>query len=145
MPRLRNRFLFPFVLVLVAGLVTGLWLLWPRTAITLENAAQIREGMTKQEVEAILGGPPRNETTGPVTVEPADATALLQFAVAEPVHGIKLLDEQADPPSLRTWRSNQALVCVALDPGERVLRFVAIPLRRVDETLLDMLRRWLRI
>jgi hypothetical protein len=140
----RRRVLLLFVTAVI-GLVIGIWMLWPRTAITLENAEKLREGMTQQEVEAILGGLPRDETTGPVTVEPADATALLQFTVAEPMHGIDLLDEQADPPSLQTWRSNQALVCVALDPSERVLRFVAIPLHRVNESPLDILRRWLRI
>src|SRR5260370_30931418 len=45
----------------------GGWLLWPRTAITPENAAKIREGMTLLEVEAILGGPGRNESTGTLT------------------------------------------------------------------------------
>jgi hypothetical protein len=53
------------VLVLVAGialLAFGVWLLWPRTAITRENAAKILPGMTLAEVEAILGGPARDET-----------------------------------------------------------------------------------
>jgi hypothetical protein len=53
-------------LIGVGVLVLTAWLLWPRTtittAITLENAATIKEGMTRAEVEAILGGPPRDET-----------------------------------------------------------------------------------
>jgi hypothetical protein len=41
----------------VVALVAS-WLLWPRTAITRENADRIQEGMTLANVEAILGGPP---------------------------------------------------------------------------------------
>jgi hypothetical protein len=37
------------------------WLLSPRTAITRANAEKIRKGMTLAEVEAILGGPARDE------------------------------------------------------------------------------------
>ena len=51
--------------VVVVGLAIGVWTLWPRTAITEENAAKLRPGMTLAEVEAILGGPARIETTGP--------------------------------------------------------------------------------
>jgi hypothetical protein len=46
---------------LAAGLIVlavGTWLLWPQpTAITEENYGKIRVGMTREEVEAILGGP----------------------------------------------------------------------------------------
>jgi hypothetical protein len=48
----------PVVPLVAAGLV------WPRTAITRANAAKIQLGMTLAEVEAILGGPPRDETGG---------------------------------------------------------------------------------
>jgi hypothetical protein len=60
---------------LLAGLLVlgvGGWLLWPwprSSAITAENAAKIQKGMTLAEVEAILGGPARNETTGPTFYE----------------------------------------------------------------------------
>jgi hypothetical protein len=62
--RARRQLLFSFSASLAVALVVA-WLLWPRTAITRENAAMIRPGMTRGEVEAILGGPPRDETTGP--------------------------------------------------------------------------------
>ena len=42
-------------------MAVGVWLLWPRTAITRENGAKLRERMTRAEVVAILGGPERNE------------------------------------------------------------------------------------
>ena len=61
---------------LLAGLLVlgvGVWLLWPRTAITRENAGKIQVGMTLAEVEAIFGesgaatprGQARPGTTGP--------------------------------------------------------------------------------
>ncbi len=45
----------------------GVWVLWPRTAITLENYERVHDGMTRAEVETILGGPPRDETDGRIT------------------------------------------------------------------------------
>src|SRR3954465_7795793 len=48
--------------LLIAGCAA--WLLSPRTAITQENAARIPAGMTLAEVEAILGGAGRDESTG---------------------------------------------------------------------------------
>jgi hypothetical protein len=58
------------LLVALAGLpvvvAAGAVVLWPRTPsrITLENCNRIREGMSRAEVEAILG-PPGDYRTGP--------------------------------------------------------------------------------
>src|SRR6516165_8145364 len=54
----RTRRLLLFTMPALALLAVGVLLLWPRTAITRENAAKIREGMTRAEVEAILGKTP---------------------------------------------------------------------------------------
>jgi hypothetical protein len=52
----RNRRLLVFGL-LATGMGVGGWLLWPRpSAVTPENAAKIQLGMTRTQVEAILGG-----------------------------------------------------------------------------------------
>src|SRR5690242_5130368 len=69
MSKRRRRFLALGLCVCV--LLTGsvLWLLLPRTAITRENAALIQVGMTRAKVQAILGGPPRNDTSGPVSLD----------------------------------------------------------------------------
>lgn len=50
----------------VVGMLVA-WLFLPRTAITPKNAAKIQVGMTRSEVESILGGPARDESTGPLT------------------------------------------------------------------------------
>jgi hypothetical protein len=55
------------VLLALAGPLTVLLLL-SRSRIDTEHFEAIREGMTQQEVEKILGGPPRNECSIPVIV-----------------------------------------------------------------------------
>ena len=56
MPRRR------LILVATLLLAAGVWLARPAsTQITMENASRIKEGMTLAEVEAILGGPARDE------------------------------------------------------------------------------------
>src|SRR5437868_999234 len=62
----RRRLLLLALPVALVLLGVGAWVLWPRTAITVENGDRIREGMTRAEVESILGGPERIEATGPV-------------------------------------------------------------------------------
>ena len=57
----RRRLLLPSLLACLATLAV---VLWPRTAITPENAAKIQAGMTLTEVEALLGGPARDEGMG---------------------------------------------------------------------------------
>lgn len=48
-------------LALVGGL--AFWWTVPGTAITRANYDRIQVGMTRQEVDDIMGGPPRNEAT----------------------------------------------------------------------------------
>jgi hypothetical protein len=63
--RRRTRHL-PLIALTAAAAIGFLvaWVLWPRTAITRENYERIHVGMTRAEVEAILGGPARDETGG---------------------------------------------------------------------------------
>jgi hypothetical protein len=60
MTRTRRLLLFAVPAGLAVALIAA-WLLWPRTAITRENAEKIQVGMTLAEVEAILGGPARDD------------------------------------------------------------------------------------
>lgn len=67
-----RRLLLRFAL-LTAILVAAV--LWPRpSAITRENQAKVHEGMTRDEFEAILGGPPRDESSGPTEYDPNGPT-----------------------------------------------------------------------
>jgi hypothetical protein len=122
--------------LLMFGLLAGLlmlgvrgWVLWPRTttAITRESAARIQENMTLAEVEAILGGPEREETTGP----------LEELGAGDPVGN-------RDAIVLRTWRSDFVYILVGFDEDHCVASRSIFYTRRAPESLLDMLRRWLR-
>src|SRR5262245_43912220 len=101
-----------------AGLALGLVALLPGTspsAITLENAGKIRVGMTLAEVEALLGGPQRNETD----------------------HFIDIT-RRADS---KCWASSHIIVIVELDEGGRVTRHDEFPPRR--GRFLATLQHWL--
>jgi hypothetical protein len=141
MARYSRRLLsFALPVVVVLALVTA-WLLWPRTAITVENATKIHRGMTIADVELVLGGPPRDESTGALAAE-EDAT-------------IEDLDEwhfQATicvdifrRECMRVWVSDRAIIRVDFDETSRVVRSTALPVHRILETPLDLLRRWLRL
>jgi hypothetical protein len=116
----RTRRLLPLVLlVATVPLAVAAWLLWPPTAITPKNAERIRPGMTLAEVEAILGGPARDE------------------APKQP----PLVNIQSVRPD-REWNSDQVSVCVFLDAAGRVRECRAFLVPRPPGPV-DRLRRWL--
>jgi hypothetical protein len=130
-----------------AVLLTGIWLLWPRTAITRENAAKLEVGMTLAAVEAILGGPARDESTGVLapemddTIKDADERlflATIEVEVFEREAGGDLPDVQRK----RLWVSDQVMVRVCHDDGNRVVNIAAMPVQRIRETVADTVRRW---
>jgi hypothetical protein len=125
----RRRLLFSLPAGLAVALVTA-WLFWPRTAITEENAAKVQVGMTLAEVEAVLGGPARDESTGPLTTD----IALRQVALRQ-----VMLDDSLSG----LWTSNHVMVCINFGADRQVTQMSWFPVRRAQESLLDHLRRWL--
>jgi hypothetical protein len=121
----------------VVGLV--FWLLWPHTAITPENAAMIRKGMTLAEVESLFGGPARNESDMP------DNFINDAFVLADPAE-IKAgrLHPGPRPPDEKRWASPGYVVVVHFDDSGRVVRHGLFTFD-VDRSLLDKVRRWLRL
>ncbi len=119
--RTRRVLLLALPAALAVGVVT-LWLLWPRTAITRANAAMIREGMTRTEVEALLGGPPRDEYTGPLVAEGPGRLSRL---------------------ALPRWGSDRVIIWVSFDAEGRVDWSEAAHVRRGEESFADRFRRWL--
>jgi outer membrane protein assembly factor BamE (lipoprotein component of BamABCDE complex) len=112
----------PAVFLLIGA---GVWATWPRpSAITPENAARIRAGMTVAEVEAILGGPARDEA-------PPEVARMYQMI-------------QSVRPDLE-WSSDQVGVWVYLDADGRVRESHAIPAPAGPHGVIPVLRRWLRI
>lgn len=89
----------------VAMLVVAAIYVWPRhgpSTITQENADRIKEGMTRAEVEAVLG-PARNET----------GRRFFHYALWG-----NLVARTAYSPH---WVTEDLLVCVCLDKEERVI------------------------
>jgi hypothetical protein len=129
----------------VLALACG-WLLWPRTAITRENAAKIQVGMTMAEVEAILGGPARDEMTGPcvpdLTEEERGRAGPSRMSEQRRIDLLVATAPTAAVPWPR-WRSDRVAVVVLFDTDGRVSDCLSFPVRRVDEGPLDRLRRWL--
>ena len=131
----RRRLLLFGVLAGLLAMAASNWLFWPRTAITRENAAHIREGMTRQEVEAILGGPQRIEVAGTVTTTGS--------GTSRRVHVLKPGVYREMP----FWVSAEAWILVSFDENQRVCAG-GIECRSVvcdAETPLDKMRRWLRL
>jgi hypothetical protein len=143
MPTLRRLLLL--CLPVLAGLAVGAWLLWLRSAITRENAAKVQVGMTLAEVEAILGGPARDESTGPTERDDDPGAAgpggggVIGFAWAL---GPSLPD--GNPSDLRKmWATDHLMVVVAFNGGGRVTAKRTFQTHLVQEPLLERLRRWL--
>jgi hypothetical protein len=131
----RRRFLFVALLIVMVVLSLGVCLLPPRTAITRDNAERIRLGMTLADVEEILGGPERDETTGPTERDPN---------FDGPEFNQEYLAGKPDP-SMYAWQADRVAILVLIGPDNRVVDFAIRLSRRTQETMLDMLRRWLRL
>jgi hypothetical protein len=135
----RTRHLLSLSLPVLVALAAAAWLLWPRTAITRENFDRIEVGMTLAEVEAILGGPPREEATGPFVPRDGDPDSVWI------THEFMVIIGPGAPafPADRGWAAHSLLVWVTFDAEGRVSAKNCLPVRRATEPLLDRLRRWL--
>jgi outer membrane protein assembly factor BamE (lipoprotein component of BamABCDE complex) len=146
--------------IVAAGVaVFSLRLYSSRTAITEDNAVRIRPGMTLAEVEAVLGGPARDESTGPLVAvlpwrdgeddrshEIFERLAPQLFRAA-PLASSRELQEGRllllPPVNVKVWVSNRQQIRVGFDDAGRVQAFDWLAVRRVYENPLDRLRRWL--
>jgi hypothetical protein len=129
----RRLLLFALLTVLV---VAALWATmgWRRpSAITRENETRLRVGMTLDKVEAILGGPPRDERSGPTELDPDAYTTL-----------------KPDPPPpakvspISEWFSDEVMIRVMFDADGRAEWISTCPLRRTYPGLPATARHWLR-
>jgi hypothetical protein len=119
------------------------WLLWPSTAITHENAARITTDMTLGEVEAILDGPARNESTGPLVMEWDDPENQAAAWRQSELLLESFLRAGAAGQPIRQWQSDYATVIVRFDDAGKVRECHALRTRRHRDSLLGMLRSWL--
>jgi hypothetical protein len=106
------------VLVLLGSVAAGIaFVAWPRSAINAATAARIEKGMTLAEAEAILGGPPRDESSGPIILfqddsSKAQAEGIVDVMYNPPFTSFRKGVVQANRP---VWMSNQRIVLVRLD------------------------------
>ena len=127
----RRRVLLLGSIAIVTAMAVGTWVLWSGpSAISVENAANIREGMTLADVEAILGGPARNETDLPDNFI-YDAFMM----VAGP--GLRIAVD-------RRWACRGLIVVVEFDDTGHVVRhWTAAFDVESDHSIVARLRRWL--
>ena len=150
----RKRCALVLMLASCAG-VFGFWMLNPRTAITRENVARIKEGMTLAEIEAILGGPARKEAAGPLVPDLIlDGDTKSNRETAERF-GYAVTDLMSSPRYL-IWQSSESMIAVSFvkkvddkgritEYGENATHLHWFAMRRADESPLDVMRRWLRL
>jgi hypothetical protein len=132
-------FALPAALVLLGACA---WVVWPCASITQENAERIQSGMTLAEVEVILGGPARQDTTGPVSPDGFDGEAIPDGNVFE--SGVAGDDEEVVGWD-RRWLSDTVFVMVRFDRDNHVLEVRCRPMYRVERGFLETVSRWLRL
>jgi hypothetical protein len=140
----RKRWALVLMLVACAGVFGG-WLIWPRSAITRENAAKIKVGMTLAEVEMILGGRGRDESTGLLIGDDDDLPEVAAFGGRLHYFCGSWSFDAVQNWVPTEWANNHLVIVVYLDDEGRVGCYRAYPARRVQESILDILRRWLRL
>lgn len=142
-----RRFLF-LSLAAVMVKLTVAWVVWPRSAITRENVARIQRGMTRIEVEAILGGPARHDSTGPTRVVPAE----VDLGLEHPKYPLDMLQRRwvdhilntaPRRPNTDRWESDETILWVQWSADGTVTECDSLPLRREAINALDMLAHWL--
>src|SRR5262245_56466059 len=109
-------------------------IVWPwSSAITRENEAKIHDGMSWDELKVILGGLPRDESTGPTELDPTSALAV---RIGRP-----------PPPSVTRiyeWISDEVMIRVAFDADGRAEWITTYPMRRTFPGVVPTVRHWLR-
>jgi hypothetical protein len=137
---------------LLPSLCPSLWLLLPGTAITRENFARIQEGMTLKDVEEILGGPARDESTGPTQFErplPAELGDQARHPDSpSQIFGydadIEVFDQNAQLVEFsKEWKSDRVAILLYFDATERLTSKHERRLCPVEVSLVTRLRRWL--
>jgi hypothetical protein len=152
----RRRWLVGSSLGVIAAAVAVTGCAWlARSHINQENFDHIHVGMTLAEVEAILGGPARDESTGPLTMNMEDEgdeeesgqarraidRAILWWWMSQvPTEFGRPGDGQ---PFSQSWVSNSLVVGIDFDAEGKVTGKSRLPVRRVRESMLELLRRWL--
>jgi hypothetical protein len=105
----------------------------PRSRITRENVDRIREGMSRQEVEAILGTP-RDSSTGPVLLERGDGRGPAGFFVPDGCESYG-----PDGSAFLRWTDDLGTATVCFERDGRAWAPFFQPLKKVQQSPLNNL------
>ncbi len=139
-----------FVASIVMLASTGAYVLWPQPdRITKANYERIEEGMTRAEVEALLG-PPGNYQTGPMNLQDPQVFGL--FPMGIPPDFCDAWETSPDPDERLIrgwWQGNEGCIMVVCTP-KVVLHKLFINGTRKEQGLLDNFlwrakRRWQKL
>jgi hypothetical protein len=142
---MRRRKLF----VALVGLMlvgVGVFCLTPgRVDLTYRNTEQIRRGMSRAEIQTIIGGPPGDYSTGPTTPVPG---GLLQYPAADEkpffvTRALRATD------LMERWQDDGARLTVSFDQSGHALqaRYESLGgrvLKPLDKLLWRLQRQWHR-
>jgi len=121
------RFLMRFTVVVVPAIaiLAALWSYSPAPGVNFANIQQVKNGMTRQQIEAIVGVPPGNYC---VRLGLVDYT---EFEVTGRKIGVRT----------SRWTSNSAGLYVTFD--ERTGRALSVRCQQLDDPRWDEIRHWL--
>jgi hypothetical protein len=151
---MRRRTLFVALAGLAVVLAVGVVVLWPSqpNRITQENCDRIKEGMSRAEVEAILG-PPGDYRTGPG--ETGHGSTGNMFWTPEQIPDVargtdwSKVSQSPDASGLwAMWFSDSAMVMIGIDDSGTVVFKRVWPRRTTQGPLANLLwrlkRQWHR-
>jgi hypothetical protein len=124
----RRLLLFALPIAVVLALAIA-WGLWPRTAITAENATRIQPGMTLAEVEEILGGPAGYYNS------PDDVPVIVNEALYRLLDGCET----------KEWHGRRCWILVSFDKQGRGREACINPCIPAPETFLGKINSWLSV
>ena len=132
---MRRRNLFGALAVGTAAILAGVVLLSPspRSRITQENVDRIREGMSRQEVEVILG-PPCDCSTGPFLLVRGDGRGPAGFFVTDGCESYG-----PDGSAFLRWTDDTGSATVCFEKDGRAWAPFFQPLKKVQQPPLDNL------
>jgi len=139
----RKCWLLGSFLCLLSAATAFAWIWWsPRTAITPENYERIELGITQMEVEEILGGPARDEATGPLqnAGEDCDVMKWREWVIRS-----SGADERPGQPFVRYWFSDELIVECCFDSAGQLTGKECMHVRPYRRSPLQLIADWIHL
>src|ERR1700738_701338 len=118
----RRRLILSATLLMTSALI-ALRVIWPETPISRVNAARIPSGLSRDDVEALLGGPARDDSTDVLIPDYHDPVVIPNTRIP--------------PWAPLEWRSDEVIIRVTFDLDDHVLKSTSWNVRRVSRGPLE--------